>query len=183
MPHVPAALKKKGSKMPGVVEANVNFCVGKKSNVRFNPAATNIEELQKKKVEALGYHVRTEKAELDITGMTCAACATRIEKGLNKLPGVTKATVNLALETAAVEYNPSEVGTIEMVQRVEKLGYGATVKGDKTVDIAQQRQQELDAQTGKFFYFSLIFERTFTMGNGKSFFSFYIFLFRCLICS
>ncbi|WP_129725969.1 heavy metal translocating P-type ATPase [Ectobacillus funiculus] len=140
-------------KVPGVVEANVNFAL-EKSNVRFNPAATNIEELQKK-VEALGYHVRNEKAELDITGMTCAACATRIEKGLNKLPGVTKATVNLALETAAVEYNPSEVGTIEMVQRVEKLGYGATVKGDKTVDIAQQRQQELDAQTGKFL-FSLI---------------------------
>ncbi|MFP3123818.1 heavy metal translocating P-type ATPase [Ectobacillus funiculus] len=140
-------------KMPGVVEANVNFAL-EKSNVRFNSAATNIEELQKK-VEALGYYVRTEKAELDITGMTCAACATRIEKGLNKLLGVTKATVNLALETAAVEYNPSEVGTIEMVQRVEKLGYGAAVKGDKTVDIAQQRQQELDAQTGKFL-FSLI---------------------------
>lgn len=140
-------------RVPGVVEANVNFAL-EKSNVRFNPTATNIEELQKK-VEALGYHVRAEKAELDITGMTCAACATRIEKGLNKLPGVTKATVNLALETAAVEYNPSEVGTIEMVQRVEKLGYGATVKDDKTVDIAQQRQQELDAQTGKFL-FSLI---------------------------
>lgn len=140
-------------KVPGVVEANVNFAL-EKSNVIFNPAATNVEELQKK-VEALGYHVRAEKAELDITGMTCAACATRIEKGLNKLPGVIKATVNLALETAAVEYNPSEVGTIEMVQRVEKLGYGVMVKGDKNVDIARQRRQELDAQTGKFL-FSLI---------------------------
>ena len=41
--------------------------------------------------------------------MTCAACSNRIEKGLNKMPGVSNATVNLALEKATVEFNPSEL--------------------------------------------------------------------------
>jgi P-type Cu+ transporter len=53
-----------------------------------------------------------KEANLQITGMTCAACASRIEKGLNKLEGVSKAMVNLALETATVEYHPSVVSKI-----------------------------------------------------------------------
>ena len=44
----------------------------------------------------LGYDVVTEKTELVITGMTCAACSTRIEKGLNKMEGVFNANVNLS---------------------------------------------------------------------------------------
>ncbi len=66
----------------------------------------------------------TRQETLQITGMTCAACATRIEKGLNKMEGV-KATVNLALETARVEYDPSMVTTADMIKKVEQLGYKA----------------------------------------------------------
>ena len=73
--------------------------------IRRQKLSTDIQ----KKIGDLGYDVVKEKAELVITGMTCAACSDRIEKGLNKMEGVTSATVNLALETATVEYNPSEV--------------------------------------------------------------------------
>ena len=48
--------------------------------------------------------IQNQQTTLQISGMTCAACAIKIEKGLNKLPGVTKATVNFALETARVEF-------------------------------------------------------------------------------
>ena len=48
-----------------------------------------------------------EKISLPIQGMTCAACATRIEKNLNKLPSV-RASVNFATEIAAVEYDPAQ---------------------------------------------------------------------------
>ncbi|MBO1914912.1 cation transporter, partial [Microvirga sp. 3-52] len=47
--------------------------------------------------------------------MTCAACATRIEKRINKVEGVTKANVNFALESIAVEYDNSQVETSDMV--------------------------------------------------------------------
>ncbi|WP_260979640.1 cation transporter, partial [Micrococcus luteus] len=63
-----------------------------------------------------------------MTGMTCAACATRIEKGLGRLSGVAEANVNLALETARVEYMPGTVTVQDMMHKVEQLGYKAIPK-------------------------------------------------------
>ncbi len=65
--------------------------------------------------------------ELDITGMTCASCANRVERKLGKLPGVT-ATVNYATEQAQVSVtDPDAVDTAALVAAVEAAGYGATV--------------------------------------------------------
>jgi Cu+-exporting ATPase len=70
--------------------------------------------------------IRTEdRVELDITGMTCASCAARIEKKLNKVEGVT-ATVNYATEKAAVIY-PPEVSPADLIAVVEATGYGAAL--------------------------------------------------------
>jgi Cu+-exporting ATPase len=66
--------------------------------------------------------------ELSLGGMTCASCAARIEKRLNKLDGVS-ASVNYALERAAVEYDES-VATDDLVKAVESIGYRARVVGD-----------------------------------------------------
>ena len=63
--------------------------------------------------------------ELDVEGMTCAACAARIEKNLNKLDGV-EASVNLATEKASVRY-PETVSVQELIQRVRDTGYDAAV--------------------------------------------------------
>ena len=65
------------------------------------------------------------RVELAITGMTCASCAARIERKLNRLDGVT-ASVNYATENARVDH-PASVGVDDLVATVEKLGYGATV--------------------------------------------------------
>ncbi|WP_423802138.1 heavy metal translocating P-type ATPase [Neobacillus sp. SAB-20_R2A] len=141
------------NKLDGVQEANVNLAL-EKAAIKYDPGQTNTENLVKK-IHDLGYGVVTEKAEFDIIGMTCAACATRIEKGLNKLEGVTKATVNLALETASVEYNSAQVNIQEIIQKVEKVGYEAKVKQDKTSESVDHRQKEIEKQKGKFI-FSLI---------------------------
>ncbi|MFD1175622.1 heavy metal translocating P-type ATPase [Paenibacillus puldeungensis] len=69
-----------------------------------------------------------DQATLQITGMTCAACANRIEKGLNRLPGVEQANVNLALETAQVKYEPEQVSLDQIMNKVGQLGYGAVLK-------------------------------------------------------
>lgn len=50
-----------------------------------------------------------ERASLSIRGMTCAACANRIEKGLAKLPGVSDANVNFAMEKASVRFDPAQI--------------------------------------------------------------------------
>src|SRR4051795_7936151 len=64
--------------------------------------------------------------ELDITGMTCASCANRIERKLNKLDGVT-ASVNYATEKARVEFDPGTVDSRQLVAAVEAAGYQAAL--------------------------------------------------------
>lgn len=138
-------------KMEGVQDANVNLAL-EKATVKFNPSVMGPADIQKK-VRDLGYDIVTDKVELILTGMTCAACATRIEKGLNKMEGVINATVNLALEKAAVEYNPSIVSPKDMIQRVEKLGYGASVKSeDNDKEAVDYRLKEIKTQQGKFIF-------------------------------
>jgi P-type Cu+ transporter len=141
------------NKLEGVETANVNLAL-EKSAIKFDPAKINIVDIQKK-IQDLGYDVVTEKVEMDITGMTCAACSARIEKGLNKLEGVLKANVNLALEKASVEYNGVVLGPSDIIKKIENLGYGAAVKEDakETVD---HRQKEIEKQTQKFIFSAIL---------------------------
>src|SRR5512143_3246984 len=73
----------------------------------------------------------TKQITLPITGMTCANCVATVERNLKKEKGVTVANVNLSSERATVEYNP-EVSKIEnLVERVNRAGYGiATGEAD-----------------------------------------------------
>jgi Cu+-exporting ATPase len=71
-----------------------------------------------------------ERLELPIEGMTCASCAARIEKRLNKLDGV-EASVNYATEAAAVSYDPAVVTPEELVAAVESAGYAATLPSEE----------------------------------------------------
>nr|WP_263324862.1 heavy metal translocating P-type ATPase [Neobacillus sp. Marseille-Q6967] len=138
-------------KMEGVKDANVNLAL-EKATIKYDASVMGPADIQKK-VRDLGYDVVTNKTELDVTGMTCAACSTRIEKGLNKMEGVVNATVNLALEKATVEYNPTILSPKDMIQRIEKLGYGAIEKKEgneqETVDY---RLKEIETQQGKFIF-------------------------------
>ncbi|MCH5586093.1 heavy metal translocating P-type ATPase [Shimazuella sp. AN120528] len=140
-------------KVEGVSEANVNLAL-ETATVSYDTSQTNAKELEEK-ISSLGYGTVKETVELQLTGMTCAACANRIEKGLNKLPGVSKATVNFALETARVEYSPSEVTLSDMIQKIEKLGYKAQTKED-TKNKTDHRQQEIKKQTRKFIFSAVL---------------------------
>ena len=73
------------------------------------------------------------EVELSLQGMTCAACANRIEKTLNKLDGV-EAAVNYATETAMVAFDKTMVSSDALIKAVEKAGYGAAVVDDTPVD-------------------------------------------------
>ncbi|MGB8862263.1 MAG: heavy metal translocating P-type ATPase [Ilumatobacteraceae bacterium] len=83
--------------------------------------------------------------DLELTGMTCAACANRIEKKLNKLEGVT-ATVNYATEKANVVFQPGVTTPDVLIATVESIGYGAAVPaamGDDRADPALARIADL----------------------------------------
>jgi len=72
-----------------------------------------------------------ESVRLDLEGMTCASCAARIERKLNRLDGV-EATVNYATEEAAVTYDPFAVSVDDLIATVEKVGYRATLPAETT---------------------------------------------------
>ncbi|KIV54558.1 ATPase P [Aneurinibacillus migulanus] len=136
------------NKLEGVTEANVNFAL-EKATVTYQPDKVSSAQMEER-IEKLGYSMVKEQIDLQLTGMTCAACANRIEKGLSKMPGVASASVNFALETAHVEYNPSEVSADDMIRKVEKLGYEASAKDEQTTENADHRQKEIKRQKQKF---------------------------------
>jgi len=66
-----------------------------------------------------------ERIDLPITGMSCASCALKIEKGLTGVEGVSKAVVNFAAEKATVVFHPEQTDLSHLIDKVKDLGYGA----------------------------------------------------------
>ena len=81
--------------------------------------------------------------ELDIDGMTCASCVSRVEKALAKVPGVTRASVNLATERATVDAAP-DVTAVQLAEAVKQAGYGATPVAGAAIPPAASADLELD---------------------------------------
>ena len=75
------------------------------------------------------------KEKFDVTGMTCSACSSRVEKCVAKLPGIQEVTVNLLTNSMQVQYDESQLSQRQIIDAVVKAGYGAAAKeagGDKT---------------------------------------------------
>ncbi|PEW79877.1 heavy metal translocating P-type ATPase [Bacillus cereus] len=158
-------------KVEGVHDANVNFAL-EKTKIMYDPQKTNPQQF-KQKVESLGYGIVSDKAEFTVSGMTCAACANRVEKRLNKLEGVNGATVNFALESATVDFNPDEINVNEMKSAITKLGYKLEVKSDEQDGATDHRLQEIERQKKKFIIsFILSFPLLWAMVSHFSFTSF-----------
>ena len=87
---------------------------------------------------------------LNIYGMTCAACAQRIEKMVGRLPGVASVSVNLASEKAVVTFDPSQVDLATIFSTIEKAGYQASITRPVTSDEEwARRRRELNTMRGK----------------------------------
>ncbi|MFC4306669.1 heavy metal translocating P-type ATPase [Cohnella boryungensis] len=141
------------NKMEGVSSATVNFAL-EKANVTYDSAKVDRQHLEET-INKLGYGTVSEVAQFNLEGMTCAACANKIEKGLNKLPGVTNATVNFAMETARVEFTPGEVSVEDMQNKVKKLGYKAIIK-QESQSTGDHRSKEIGNQKRKLLISSIL---------------------------
>ena len=105
------------------------------------------------------------KERYHVTGMSCSACSSHVEKAVNKLENVEKASVNLLTETMDVTYDETKITSTEIIDAVVKAGYGASVMtegsaagaggqstsgnagstGRSVADGKQELQQKLDA--------------------------------------
>src|SRR5699024_8730942 len=135
------------------VEANVNLTT-EKASVDYQQDKTSLEDITNR-IESIGYGVVYEKSDLDITGMTCAACSNRIEKVLNKTDGVKSATVNLTTENAMIEYNPGVIDERDIIDRIGNLGYGAEPK-QSSEDKISRKDSELKKMKWKVIIASLL---------------------------
>lgn len=107
----------------------------------------------------------TQRQELPILGMHCAACATRVERALGKASGVQEAGVNYATGRASVVYDPDATGPAQLREVVKKAGYDAILpqstsgaaasKGEEAEDVSeaesQAREVEYQRQKRQFF--------------------------------
>ncbi|ALK97714.1 metal ABC transporter ATPase [Massilia sp. WF1] len=114
--------------VPGVDSASINLAT-EKASVRVAPevGATALYAA----VEKAGYEVPSDTVSLSISGMTCASCVGRVERALNKVPGVTGVSVNLATERAQV--TAVGVPTDRLIAAVAKAGYEAALLNDIAV--------------------------------------------------
>jgi Cu+-exporting ATPase len=131
-------IEKNLNKLPGV-NAAVNFA-SEKATVQFDPAQVSAEQLLES-VRKAGYSVPPRQIELSLEGMTCAACATRIEKVLHRLPGV-EGTVNFAAEKARLQVAPNGASLDEIIAAVRKAGYGARELAEASREQEKARRLE-----------------------------------------
>ena len=129
-------VEKSLAKVPGVRSVSVNLAT---EQARVEAPADSLPALVEA-VQQAGYSVPAHSLELDISGMTCASCAGRVEKALAKVPGVKSASVNLATERAHIEL----LGQVDpglLINAVTQAGYGASLhQSEKTTEDDQQKR-------------------------------------------
>ncbi len=115
------------NRMDGIAEASVNLA-SERAAVQYDGDAVTLQQVVDK-IEHLGYKVPVETLDLQIEGMTCAACSTRIEKGLSRMQGVQTAAVNLATETAKVTF--IGLKQEDILNKISQLGYTGRLKKEE----------------------------------------------------
>lgn len=82
------------------------------------------------------------RLNIPVTGMTCAACQARVQRVLERTPGVDEAVVSLMTNTATVRFDPSVVDAPALVERIRGTGYGADLPIDERTAIEEQEAQD-----------------------------------------
>lgn len=134
--RVERALKK----LPGVAAARVNLAA-EEAHIEFDETKTRPDELTTA-IAAAGYTPVIDEIEFPVRGMTCASCVARIERSLNKLPGVIEARVNLASESARVRYSPASTGLPQFRKAIGDAGYGVPAESAPAADPTGNAQRE-----------------------------------------
>ena len=119
-------------KLDGINEANVNFAT-ETLNVDFDENKLNINDIENTVIKA-GYSVKKnlKNYTFKVEGMTCSACASRVERVTKKLDGVESATVNFATEKLTVSVDDDLAGYAQIKSVVEKAGYKLIKEEEKT---------------------------------------------------
>jgi len=123
---------------PGVIDVHVNTRTGQ-TEIRYRPNEVSASDLVNL-VQGAGWSVGSETANLGIHGMHCASCVSGIEEAVRTQPGVLRADVSLATESAAIDYLPSvtDLATVKAAIR----GRGYEVDEDSGPEAPERESEE-----------------------------------------
>ncbi len=134
-------IEKRLPKLNGIIYATVNLAT-EKAIIDYDPDLVDQKTIENAITE-VGYTVVHEKIALKISGMHCATCVQTIEKALNGTDGVYKSSVNLALETATVEYNPQQISLAGIKKTVRDIGY-EVIEPEEGMEDVEKKERERD---------------------------------------
>lgn len=147
-------IEKTVRKLSGINQASVNLA-SEKLFVEYDGSSLSLSDI-KAAVSKIGYEAAEKPKNSDVTipigGMTCAACARRVEKAIGKLEGVESSSVNFATEKATVAYDPGKVRLSAIKSAIEKAGYQALEvnKADAADEDRARKQREIKTLWTKF---------------------------------
>ena len=139
-----ARLQKALLRATGIATATVNFAT-EQADVAYNSELTNASAIASV-VAKTGFGIKEATFNFAIGGMTCSACATRIEKALLKLPGVLSANVNVALEHADVTAIDEQIDQQLIEKTVAKTGFSAHFATDASEEVEMARREDEAAE-------------------------------------
>lgn len=131
------------SALPGVSDVSVNL-----ASEQARLSVDNPDRLQDaaQALDTLGYPARTARITLNIASMSCASCVGRVDKALADVPGVVSVTVNLAAETAVIEYLEGAVTPADLMAATSAIGYPAEVaEANASQSRVERKAEEADA--------------------------------------
>ena len=134
-----ARIEKVLNRLPGV-KASVNLA-SERARIERSSSETTPRQVVEA-IERAGFAVPLQTLELSIEGMTCAACSTRLEKVLNRQPGV-EAAVNLASEQARIRYQPGVADPASVLASIAVAGFTGRLANDRSRDEEKERKLAL----------------------------------------
>jgi Cu+-exporting ATPase len=140
-------IEKRIPKLKGITQATVNFAA-EKAIIDYDPDVVDQKAIEDA-IAKVGYTVIHEKIAIKISGMHCATCVQTIEKALNAKEGVYKASVNLALETATVEFNPQQISLAGIKKTIRDIGYDV-IETKEGVEDTEKKEREKNIQNLKY---------------------------------
>lgn len=132
----------------GIAEASVNLAL-ERADIHFDPHTLTVADLAQA-IRDTGFEVPNQTLRLNVSGMTCASCAARVEKVLRKLPGVIDARVNSATDRADVDW-VGDLAPAQLIEAVESAGFSAELHLSgaarrKEQEAARHAEQQAEAR-------------------------------------
>ncbi len=140
-------IEKRLPKLKGIIYATINLAA-EKAIIDYDPDVVDQKAIEDA-IAQVGYKVIHQSISLKIVGMHCATCVQTIEKALNKKEGIYKANVNLALETATVEYNTEQISLAGIKKVIRDIGYDV-IEPEEGVEDAEKKERERNIRALKY---------------------------------